>query len=109
MAEEKPVEAPVEEKPVEAPAEEKPCEVPAAPVEEKSATAEKIIKLVIDKKYEELSLKELVNAPVSAISGISESDVELLKKAFGIDTIKELAENKYVKIAQTIVAMASLE
>ena len=98
-----------EEKPSEVPVEEKPAEVPAAPVEEKPATAEKIIKIVIDKKYEELPIKELVNAPVSAISGVSESDAGLLKKTFGIDTIKELAENKYVKIAQTIAAMASLE
>jgi len=40
-----------------------------------------------------------VNAPTSAIAGISAEDAQLLKTTFGIDTIKELAENKYVKIA----------
>ncbi len=70
---------------------------------------EKIIRLVVDKRYEELPLKELANAPVAAISGVSEGDAALLKTAFGIDTVRELAENKYVKIAQVIVAMASLE
>jgi len=73
------------------------------------STAEKVFKIVLDKKYEEMPLKELTNAPVSAIAGISANDAELLKTTLGIDTIKELAENKYVKIAQTIVAMASLE
>jgi predicted RecB family nuclease len=50
----------------------------------------------------------LAEKPVSAISGVSEGDAELLKKAFGIDTIKELAENKYVTIAQATVMLASL-
>ncbi len=45
---------------------------------------------------------------MSAISGISESDAVLLKKAFGIDTIQELAENKYVMAAQFVTALASL-
>jgi len=46
--------------------------------------------------------------PVSAVSGISESDAVFLKKAFGIDTIQELAENKYVMTAQFVIALASL-
>jgi hypothetical protein len=55
-----------------------------------------------DKVYEEKSIEELVNAPVAAISGISESDAEDLKKAFGIDTVGELATNKFVRLAQGI-------
>lgn len=51
----------------------------------------------------------MANAPAYAIAGISETDAVYLKRAFGIDTVKELAENKLVKIAQVIVAMASLE
>jgi len=42
------------------------------------------------------------------MSGISDEDAALLKRVFGIDTIKEMAENKYVLIAQTTVAMASM-
>ena len=45
---------------------------------------------------------------MSAISGVSEGDAALLKKAFGIDNIRELAENKYVTIAQATVSLASL-
>jgi hypothetical protein len=55
------------------------------------------------KEYENLAMK-----PVSAISGVSNEDAVLLKRAFGIDNIKELAENKYVLIAQTTVAMAEM-
>jgi hypothetical protein len=63
---------------------------------------------ILDKEFESKEFEELAEKPVSAISGISEGDAELLKKAFGIDNIKELAENKYVKIAQATVILASL-
>jgi hypothetical protein len=55
-----------------------------------------------DKKYEEKSIEELVKAPVSAISGVSESDAEDLEKAFRIKTVKDFATNRYVKLAQGI-------
>ena len=63
---------------------------------------------VLDKAFESKEYEDLAKKPASAISGISEEDAALLKKAFGIDNIKELAENKYVAIAQTTVALASL-
>jgi predicted RecB family nuclease len=63
---------------------------------------------ILDKDFESKEYKDLAKKPVSAISGISEEDAALLKRAFGIDNIKELAENKYVAIAQTTVALASL-
>jgi len=61
-----------------------------------------ILKKYLDKKYEKMSWREVANAPVSAISGISEQDSRDLKEVFGIDTIRELAQNKYVCIAQGI-------
>ena len=67
------------------------------------------INKVLDKKYEEKPLKELKNAPVSAIQGISESDAELLKKAFNVNTIYDLAKLKYVKWAQAICVLADGE
>ena len=60
-----------------------------------------------DKAYEAKSIEELVKAPVSAISGVSESDAADLKKAFGIDTVEELANNKYVRLAQGINCFSS--
>ena len=63
----------------------------------------------VDKKYEKLSLKELVNAPVDAISGISEGDAKLLKEAFKIKTILDLSKLKYVKWARAIRTLADGE
>ena len=56
----------------------------------------------LDKEYETMSWEEVATAPVSAISGISKQDDEDLKQAFGIETIRELALNKYVILAQWI-------
>jgi len=67
------------------------------------------INKVLDKKYEKTPLKELKNAPVSAIQGISESDAELLKQAFNVKTIYDLAKLKYVKWAQAICVLADGE
>jgi len=65
---------------------------------------------VLDKKFESAEFEKLRDKPVSAISGISESDAALLKKAFGIKTIGELAENKYVQIAQlTTIPVSMME
>ena len=63
---------------------------------------------ILDKDFESEEYEDLAMKPVSAISGVSEQDAVLLKKAFGIDSIRELAENKYVAIAQATVALASL-
>lgn len=63
---------------------------------------------VLDKCFESEEYVNLTKEPVSAISGVSEEDAALLKKAFGIDNISELAENKYVVIAQTTVALARM-
>ncbi len=63
---------------------------------------------VLDKAFESKVFVDLAKKQVSEISGISDEDAALLKKAFGIDNIKELADNKYVLIAQTTVAMASM-
>jgi len=61
---------------------------------------------ILDTDFESKEYENLAKMPVSAISGVSEEDAALLKKAFGIDNIKELAENKYVAVAQTTVSMA---
>ena len=60
----------------------------------------------LDKAYEDKDFKELASAPVSALAGVSDSDAQALKAAFGIDTIRELATNKYVLWAQAINVLA---
>jgi len=67
------------------------------------------INKVLDKQYEQTPLKELKNAPVSAIQGISENDAKLLKQAFNVKTIYDLAKLKYVKWAQAICVLADGE
>jgi len=67
------------------------------------------INKAVDKAFEKSTFKELANAPVSALQGVSEGDAELLYKAFKIKTVKQLANLKYVKWAQAIVTFADLE
>jgi hypothetical protein len=61
------------------------------------------------KEYEGKSFKELVNAPVTAIAGVTDSDAEHLKAAFNIKTVKDLATLKYALWAQAIVTLAETE
>jgi hypothetical protein len=63
----------------------------------------------LDKAYEGKEFAELANAPVDAIQGLSAGDAEALKKAFNIKTIRDLAENKYVRVAQAIVALSGVK
>lgn len=67
------------------------------------------INKAVDKKYESMSLKEIANAPVDALQGVSEGDAKLLAEAFNVKTVKDLANLKYVKWAQAIVTLADTE
>ena len=73
------------------------------------ATLQDTIAKLVDKKYESLSPKQLVDAPVAALSGVSDADAEALRKAFGIKTIGDLARSKYVAAAQALTALADHE
>lgn len=67
------------------------------------------INKALTKAYETKSLKEVADAPVAALQGVSDGDAEKLKAAFNVKTIRDLAELKYVKWAQAIVALADTE
>jgi len=60
----------------------------------------------LDKQYEDTPLKELADAPVAALQGLSEDDAEKLKSALGIKTIKDLGTNKYFLWAQAIAKLS---
>jgi len=64
---------------------------------------------ILDKSFESEEFENLGRLPVDAISGISKRGSKMLKRSLGIDTIEELAENRYVKIAQIVDTMATLE
>jgi hypothetical protein len=67
------------------------------------------INKAVDKKFEGMSLKQVADAPVSALQGISENDAKLLGEAFGVRTVRDLANLKYVKWAKAIVVLADME
>jgi hypothetical protein len=60
----------------------------------------------LDKEYENVSLAEVLAAPVSALAGVTEGDAELLKKAFNINTVGDLGKNKYFRAAQLLTELA---
>jgi hypothetical protein len=37
---------------------------------------------------------------------LSQSDADALKQALGLDTVRELAEHKFVRIAQAVVSLS---
>jgi hypothetical protein len=60
----------------------------------------------VGKAYEGKSLNELANAPIDALEGIEENDAALLKKALHVNTIREFANLKFVKLATAIATLA---
>jgi hypothetical protein len=67
------------------------------------------INKAVDKAFESKSLKEIADAPVDALEGVSAGDAELLAKAFNIKSIRDLGTNKYFLTAQAIVVLAGKE
>ncbi|NYH78769.1 hypothetical protein FHR84_002094 [Actinopolyspora biskrensis] len=60
----------------------------------------------LNKAYEEKTISELADAPVSALQGVSENDAKLLEDAFGIRTVRDLGTNKYFRWAQAVANLA---
>jgi hypothetical protein len=48
----------------------------------------------------------LADAPVTAV-GLSSSDADALEQALDVKTVRDLADNKYVRRAQAIVNLAN--
>jgi hypothetical protein len=61
---------------------------------------------VLDKAYEGASLAELIDAPVSALAGVSDGDAQLLQQAFNIKTIGDLGRNKFFRVAASLVDLS---
>ncbi|GAA2508107.1 hypothetical protein [Streptomyces gobitricini] len=60
---------------------------------------------VLDRAWADKSLSEIMAAPVAALKGVSDRDGELLREAFGVKTVADLAELKYVRWAQALAAL----
>ncbi len=61
---------------------------------------------VLDKAWEDKSLEEILDAPVSALAGVSDSDATRLQEAFDIRTVRDLGSNKHFAAAGVLVALA---
>ncbi|MGF7120867.1 hypothetical protein AB4Z09_05705 [Rhodococcus sp. TAF43] len=59
-----------------------------------------------DKAFESRPVDDLADAPVTALRGLSESDAEHLRAAFGISTVRDLGTNKFFRWAQAIAELA---
>ena len=59
----------------------------------------------LDKEYESKTLNEILDAPVSALAGVTEDDAELLKRAFRIKTVGDLGKNKYFLAANAMLQL----
>ena len=62
----------------------------------------------LDKAFENASLAEILDAPPSALAGLTEKHDEAFAQV-GIKTIRDLGSNKYVAVAQALVAIADQE
>ncbi|KLL12014.1 MULTISPECIES: hypothetical protein [Protofrankia] len=60
---------------------------------------------VLDKAWADKELPEILAAPVSALKGVSDRDGELLREAFNIRTVADLADLKYFRWASALAAL----
>jgi hypothetical protein len=67
------------------------------------------INSIVDNAYTGLCFRDLCHAPLQALRGVSANDAKALSQAFGIATIGELADLRYVKWANAIRILAEEE
>ena len=67
------------------------------------------INTVVDSAYAGKCFRDICNAPLSALHGVSAKDAKALHQAFGITTIGELADLKFVKWASALKILADEE
>ncbi|UQX87246.1 hypothetical protein M6D93_13160 [Jatrophihabitans telluris] len=59
----------------------------------------------LDKAWEDKSLSEILDAPPSALAGLTPAHDAILKDNFGIDTVRKLGSNKFFAVAGVLVAL----
>ena len=67
------------------------------------------ISTIVDSAYAGKCFRDICNAPLSALHGVSAKDAKALHQAFGITTIGELADLKFVKWASALKILADEE
>ncbi|AGM31117.1 hypothetical protein [Mycobacteroides abscessus] len=61
----------------------------------------------LDKAYENKDLKDILDAPPSALAGLTEKHDAALKETLNISTVRELGTNKYIAVAAALAALES--
>ena len=77
-------------------------------------TAEGIITMAVsvnlekalDQAYESSTLEQILDAPPSALAGLTEADDKALLENLGIKTVRDLGSNKYFAVAGVLVALS---
>ncbi len=67
------------------------------------------LKNMLDKEHEDKSIKEIMDLSPAALQGVSDRQADLLKEAFRISTIEQLANNRYFRMAQALQMVAECE
>ncbi len=67
------------------------------------------IDTIVDQEYCAKSFRDIVNAPLSALRGVSAKDAKALSEVFGVTTIRELADLNFVKWASALAILADEE
>jgi hypothetical protein len=67
------------------------------------------IDTIVDKDYIGKNFRSLADAPVHALRGLSAKDAKALNTAFGITTVRELAQLRFVEWARAITVLADME
>jgi hypothetical protein len=75
----------------------------------KQTFAQTLLRDAVETEYEGLSARELADAPVTAMRGISASLGEKLRQTFSIHTIRDLANHPHAKWASGIVLFADAQ
>lgn len=58
----------------------------------------------LDKEYEDKSLADVLDAPPSALAGLTTKHDELFAQ-LGIKTVRDLGSNKYIAVAHALAAL----
>ena len=67
------------------------------------------INTIVDSAFAGQNFRDICCAPLSALKGVSAKDAKALQEAFGVKTIGEFADLKFVKWAMAISTLASEE
>ena len=60
----------------------------------------------VDKAHEGKEFADLAELPIDALQGVSAADAAAIQQAFGVKTIRQLAEHKFIRAAQAITLLA---